>query len=170
MKKLVLGFALVIGMIGNAQQYRGMRQAEFNFLKKYNISYMSPWGRSVINDVSNFESFTTTDKRTLKKAYDKFLIWNNKFSNNPINSNVILEQQDFYFKELDPNPYQITGLVRINIDRDDIEYIEIVEYTVFRGGVKDYESIILVKYIYHPVEHYWNDTFYEECGQCPTLN
>jgi hypothetical protein len=170
MKTLFLALTVLISMSIFSQQFRGMRQAELKFLKRYGINYMSPWARHVVNDKLVLESYSQSDQKILKSTYSRFITWNNNnFAANPANASVILDGSSFYYN-IDPNPCQITGKIRISINRDDIEYIEIVEYNVVRGNITDRESIILVKYVYHPVEHYWNDTFYEECGQCPTLN
>lgn len=170
MKTLFLALVVLISTSIFSQQFRGMRQAELKFLKKYGINYMSPWARNVVNTKSTLDSYAAADRKALQTAYSKFVTWNKgNFVLDPINSTVILDGSSFYY-DIDPNPCQITGKIRIAMDRDDIEYIEIVEYAVVRGNATDHESIILVKYVYHPVEQYWNDTFYEDCGQCPTLN
>lgn len=173
MKKLFLVFAILISTISFSQQFRGMQQAELNLLKRYNIDYMSPWGRYTVNTpslINSSEYYTHDEKKKLQTAYNKFLKWNNNsFSNNPIDSKALMDGTKFYY-QIDVNPHTITNVLRIPIDRDDIEYIEIVEYTVTRFNEINYESAILIKYVYHPIEYYWNDTFYEDCGQCLTMN
>jgi hypothetical protein len=146
-----------------------MRYAEFKLLKKYSIDYMSPWGRFITKD-SHLSDCDATAKSELKSAYSKFCKWNNdRFSVNPQNYREVIDIADFHY-QVDPNPGKITGYAHIPINQDEIEFIEIVEYNVIRFNEINYESIILVKYEGKPLEHYWNSSFYEDCGQCSVNN
>lgn len=168
MKNLILFLVLIASSYVNGQ-YRYMRYAEFKLLKKYNIDYMSPWGRFITKD-SHFNQCDEAAKAELKSAYTKFCKWNkDRFSVDPKKYREIISISDFHY-QVDPNPGKITGYAHIPINRDDIEFIEIIEYNVTRFNQIHYESVILIKYTTKPLEQYWNNSFYEDCGQCSVNN
>lgn len=181
MKKLVLGFALVIGMIGNAQEnnksydYAYMTESQYFLLKEYDIQYMSPAGRFQIYNNKD-KQLMRVYKKQLNLAFNKFNKWNNKyFTSNPDLLDTIMMSNNFYFSEQFFNNCPITGYVRIPINKDQIEYIEIVEFVnkiVQFDNKLRHDFVILIKYENKSVEIYLDETRYKynNCAQCVVYN
>jgi len=171
MKTLFTLSLILFSLSSIAQTFRGMRKAEYNLLSRYQIDYASPWARYLFSDKTRLKNLDQSEKKSIALAVDKFSKWNKwGFNLCPINSVPIMSSDDFYYQGEFIQTCSITGYARIPINKDRIEYIEIVEFIVDRAKSTDYEFLILIKYEMQPVEHYWDSTFYDDCGQCDVAN
>ena len=180
MKKLVLGFALLVGMISNSQeklqitQYQALTQSEYASLKSYGINYVCPLGRNtLLNDKKYFDLLTSGSKKLLKSDIERFKKWNaSYFSLDPNKSDTLMMSSSFHDRTYIPWNVPITGYYKHEINNDNIEYIEIVEYKIFYPGLKTHDQLmynftILIKYRSEQLTKLIPAGYFEDdCGQC----
>jgi hypothetical protein len=179
MKKLVLGFALVIGMIGNAQnnglstQYQALTTAEYGFLRNLRINYVCPLGRNtILNDKEYFKYFDSNSQRKLKSDFAKFKNGNQtQFPIDPSKFDTIAMSFGFHKNYQFAYNVPIVGYFKYPVVDTQIEYVEIIEYKqthqLLHGNTQlTYEFVILIKYFNDPwVIRYIPDSSQDCCTQ-----
>jgi hypothetical protein len=162
-KKLILGFALVIGMIGNAQnnglttQYQTLTTAEYGFLRNLRINYVCPLGRNtILNNKEYFKDFDLNSQKLLKSDFAKFKKENQtQFPIDPSKFDTIAMSFGFHDNYQFAFNVPIVGYFKYPVVDTQIEYVEIIEYKqlypmLYGNTHLTYEFIILIKYFNDP--------------------
>lgn len=179
MKKLVLGFALVIGMIGNAQNnglstdYQALTISEYNFLRNLRVNYVCPMGRNtILNNKEYFKYFDPSSQKCLKSDFAKIKnIDQTQFTLDPSKVDTIAMSCEFHKNYQFAYNVPIVGYFKYMVVDTQIEYIEIIEYKqthqLLRGDTQlTYEFIILIKYFNDPcVNRYIPEASLDCCTQ-----
>jgi hypothetical protein len=163
MKKLTLAFALVIGMIGNAQnnglstQYQALTISEYNFLRNLRINYICPLGRNtILNNKEYLKNFDPNSQKQLKSDFLKIKNINQtQFFIDPSKVDTLAMSYVFHPNYKFAYNVPIVGYLKYSVVDTQIEYIEIIEYKqthqLLHGDTHEvYEFVILIKYFNDP--------------------